>query len=163
MRLDKRNFPPLGLLDVENIYLDIPDSMALIRENFEAFKSPIYDLIIEGKSNIRSRLKIPASIQPKPINSPVWDQPITTRLTPSTKNIPIRTARKSRCFFQKLILLNLPLSFLRSGFSARRYTAQAPAALPAQDPHTLNRILRLIAALASDSAVLPEVSIHPCR
>ena len=52
MRLDKRNFPPLGLLDVENIYLDIPDSMALIRENFEAFKSPIYDLIIEGKSNI---------------------------------------------------------------------------------------------------------------
>lgn len=52
MRLDKRNFPPLGLLDVENIYLDIPDSMALIRENFESFKSPIYDLIIEGKSNI---------------------------------------------------------------------------------------------------------------
>lgn len=52
MRLDKRHFPPLDLLDIENIRLDIPKSMAFVKENIGVFKSVIYDLIVEGKSNI---------------------------------------------------------------------------------------------------------------
>ena len=52
MRLDKKHYPPIGLLEGGNIRLDIQDSMSSIWKNSDVSKKVIYDLILEGKNNI---------------------------------------------------------------------------------------------------------------
>ena len=49
MRLDKKHYPPIGLLEGGNIRLDIQDSMSSIWKNCDVSKKVMYDLILEGK------------------------------------------------------------------------------------------------------------------